>query len=343
MSYNVTHLLSADDLTRPEVEELCDRANAFRIACATKNGAALVASRYRHQAGGTFFEESSTRTRISSTRAMQKLGLDVVSLSGDEAATQKGESMGITALTLGALELDVLVMRLKTEHAVAKAAAEMTEAAKRHADATLPVIINGGDGMNEHPTQALLDVATARNQLGRIDGTRWVFFGDLHYARTINSLLKMLAKFDGMHFTFVASSGLGISKEMRERLEAASISYDETDNLRAAAKGADVVYGVRTQAERHKHGVVASAIVLDHNVLRALKKQAIIMHPGPHGAEIPAYVYHDVRALFPQQQVTTGLYLRVAVFDKLLGSHAYNALLEERLLVTEPAAAPVRV
>lgn len=337
MQQNVTHLLSADDLTRQAIEDLYSRANAFRLACATKTGAALVASRYRNQAGGTFFEEPSTRTRVSSTRAMQKLGLDVVSLTGDEAATQKGESMGTTAFTLGALELDILVMRLKAEHAVAAAADEMTEALKQADTVNMPAIINGGDGMNEHPTQALLDIATARNHLGRIDGTHWVFFGDLHYARTVNSLLKMLLKFDRVRFTFVASPGLGVTKEMRKRLEAHSATFTEVDNLQRAVASADVVYGVRTQAERHRHGVVASNIVLDHDVLRALSGSAIIMHPGPHGAEIPAYVYHDPRAIFPQEQVTTGLYVRVATFDTLLGSHAYNALLEEHLIVSDRA------
>jgi aspartate carbamoyltransferase catalytic subunit len=253
---------------------------------------------------------------MSSEMAAGKvLGMHVSSLTAESAAMIKGETPQRTALTLGATGADLIVMRMPQEDIVAKATVS-----------SLVPVVNAGDGANEHPTQMLLDIATARRKLGVLEGSRWTIFGDIGHSRTLNSLVIALAKYNA-RLTFVYSEGLGPSSRTLHFLKKHKLSYAETSDLRGAVKGAQVLYGIRTQAERHKGKVVDSSVVLNQKVLKCLGPDTIIMHPGPHGPEIIDEVYDQPNAVFPVEQVRMGLHMRSALFDMLLGSYAYRAIM----------------
>ena len=316
------NILSADDFTRQDIEMLTERAQIFGMIMDEHGGASPFKNHYAGMGCVTYFEEPSTRTRIGSEMAAGKvLGMHVSSLAGSEASTVKGETYAHTAMTLGAMGADLLVMRTSKEGSVAEAA--------KYCDAP---VVNGGDGANEHPTQMLLDIATAQDELGRIDGTRWVAFGDVGHSRTLNSLIAGLGKFQDVHLTMVASSDeLGPSARTIDFLEANHVPYDVTSSLKDEVKKADVLYGIRTQAERHLGGVVSSEIVLDKEVMKYMRQgpKTIIMHPGPHGPEIAPEVYDHPNAVFAKKQVRMGVLTRAALFDTILGQSVYSWLRHE--------------
>jgi aspartate carbamoyltransferase catalytic subunit len=321
MAEAMGNILSADDFSRAEIEALCERAEMIGLVLDDhKPGGSPFSDYYRGQSCVTYFEEPSTRTRISSEIAAGSiLGMHVSSLAGEDASTVKGETYGHTALTLGAMGTNLLVMRVPKEGAVAEAA-KMTDT----------LIVNGGDGANEHPTQMLLDIATARKNLGRIDGTHWVAFGDVGHSRTLNSLIGGLGKFEDVQLTLVASEGLGPSARTIDFLEKNHVSYDVRGDLRSVAKKADVMYGIRTQAERHAGGVVCSDIVLDKDVMDRMHSGAIVMHPGPHGPEITDEAYKHPRAVFAKDQVRMGVLTRAALFDAMLGQSVFGAIMHDQ-------------
>lgn len=321
MSELMGNVLSADDFSRQDIEGLCERAEMMGIVLDDHRGHSPFNDIYEGRACVTYFEEPSTRTRISSEIAAGKiLGMHVSALAGEDASTVKGETYAHTAMTLGAMDADLLVMRTPVEGSVAEAA--------KHCDA---LVVNGGDGANEHPTQMLLDIATARKELGRIDGTRWVAFGDIGHSRTLNSLIGGLGKFQDVHLTLVASHDeLGPSDRTIEFLEKNHVPYELGCSLKDEARRADVLYGIRTQAERHIGKVVSSDVILDKDVMDRMHSKAIIMHPGPHGPEITPEVYDHPRAVFAKKQVRMGVLTRAALFDAMLGNTAHGAIMHEQ-------------
>jgi aspartate carbamoyltransferase catalytic subunit len=320
------HILSVDDMSRAFVEDLWGHATL--IGSALKQNPATLLGTYPGQTLINVFGETSTRTRLSFEQAAHFLGMNVQTLTTDTAATVKGETLVRTGRTLSSLRgTSLIVMRLAEEGGVAAAASK----------SRVPVI-SGGDGGNEHPTQAILDVGAARNHLGHIDNTTWTIYGDLRNARTTRSLFRMLGKFPGVQLRLVAPRGLGITRETAKELKERQLTFAEFDDLCVAAKGAHALWGVRDQKERHS-SKVARPIVFNNAVLAAMSPNAIALHPGPACDEVADEAYNDPRTDDPRvlfdEQIAYGVDVRVALIDALLGSRARQSILTPEEAITK--------
>lgn len=315
------HLLSIRDVTREQLEENGRRTELFRAASEHPLGRAALTDVYRGVGGALYFEEHSTRTLGGYFMAMRKLGVDVLPpLNAETAATGKGETLGRTAITLGALGVEVMVMRTEKEGAVAEAA-EMSD---------IP-IINGGDGANEHPSQAKIDVNAFRRELGRIDGLRLGVFGDVGYARVLNSLMLALGYYPDVEVAMVPSAGLGLTEQSARFVEESGLKVYQMDDLHDLVDfKPNVLYGIRSQAKRHKNGAVPNSVVLTPEIMKLLDNPAAT-HAGPHGPEMPEELYNHPRAVFVREQVKTGLYTRMAIVDEKLGSVAFQKIQEGKI------------
>jgi len=261
----------------------------------------------------TFFYEPSTRTRASFEMAMDLLGGKVV-FSTENARTfssvAKGETIEDTIRVLSGYRPDVIVLR-SDEEGMAKRAAEVS---------SMP-IINAGDGMGQHPTQALLDLYTIQKEIGKISGISIAMVGDLARGRTVHSLSYLLGKFFDIKIYFVSLEVARVRDDIKDYLKRHDIWFAEGNDLRAVAPQIDVIYQTRTQKER---GVLLERFeskkgfyVVNKEILTLMKKDAIIMHPLPRNEEISPEVDEDPRAAY-FRQTENGLYVRMALLKMIL-------------------------
>lgn len=267
----------------------------------------------------TFFYEPSTRTRLSFELAMTRLGGRVV-FSTENArqfsSAAKGEVIEDTIRVLCGYEPDVIVLRTDE--------AGMVERAVKYS--TVP-IINAGDGDDQHPTQALIDIFTIKNELGKIDNIVIAMCGDLNKGRTVRSLAYLCAKFSGVRIYFVSPLVAKMRDDVKDYLMEKGVPFEEVLDLREIASEVDVIYSTRAQGERGtilvRYGPPAFWKV-NQEVLNLMKKEAIVMHPLPHLDEIvSAEVDQDPRAAY-FRQAQNGLYVRMALLEMLLGEKKRN-------------------
>jgi aspartate carbamoyltransferase catalytic subunit len=296
------HVVSSEQFDRDMLASLFDRA---RLLDGVRDG------RLQGRIMASLFYEPSTRTRLSFESAMLRLGGSIL---GTEAAHTfssaiKGETLEDTVRMVSAYA-DVIVLRHDQIGAAARAAAV----------ATVPVI-NAGDGPGEHPTQALLDLFTIRREVGRIDGVHVAFCGDLRFGRTARSLALLLAQYRDVRFTFVAPPIVQVGPDIIGRLEERGVPYSLADNLRDIAGSVDVVYQTRVQRERFTEAsefeAARAAFRIDAEFMRALRANAVVMHPLPRVDEIAPEVDSDPRAAY-FRQAANGVALRMALLDWLL-------------------------
>jgi aspartate carbamoyltransferase catalytic subunit len=198
-------------------------------------------------------------------------------------------------------------------------------AAERSASVASVPIINAGDGAREHPSQALLDLYTIRRELGRIDDLTIALVGDLRYGRAPRSLAMLLTRARNVRVLLVSPSEIAMSQDVLDQLASAGMSYEISKDLDGVLPSADVVYMTRVQKERFpdesSYRAVEGRYQLAGQHLRALREDAIIMHPLPRVHEIATEVDADPRAVY-FKQVQNGLYVRMALLDWLLGGSA---------------------
>jgi len=260
----------------------------------------------------TLFCEPSTRTRVSFEMAMRRLGGSVISTSDARAQSSiaKGESLADTIKTLTELSADVIVLRT-SDSGMAERATECTN---------VP-IINAGDGTNEHPTQALLDVYTIQQELDRIDGITVGLLGDLKNGRTVHSLTKLLALFNDVKVILISPDGLGMPSEVLEYLDQRHVSYSVTDDLRGSVEDLDVLYVTRLQRERFGSPEEAQrhegTSAVDTGLVRMMKHNSCILHPLPRVNELTPNIDLDPRAAY-FRQVRNGLCVRMALLKMIL-------------------------
>jgi aspartate carbamoyltransferase catalytic subunit len=295
------HLISISDLTREDVERLLATARSFARSLEremkklpTLRGRTVV----------NVFYESSTRTSSSFELAAKRLSADTMSIKASGSSVDKGESLKDTALTLGAYDPDVIVIR----HPQIGAAQLVIQATKAH-------VVNAGDGKHQHPTQALLDLYTLQEEFGRLDGLHVAIVGDVLHSRVARSLIQALALVDA-RVTLVGPPTL-IPRGIEAMGCETSVEID-------AIGAADVVYVLRMQRERMQEGAnyvpslreYASRWGVTPERLRAGQK---VMHPGPmnRGVEIDPRVADAADALI-ETQVRAGLLTRMAVLYDLL-------------------------
>jgi len=261
----------------------------------------------------SWFEEPSTRTQVSFSMAMSLLGGEV-SFSTENASQfssrAKGESISDTIRILNGYHADLLVGRF----------AKAGDAAKAAHVSNIP-IINAGDGNNQHPTQALLDLYTIFRKFGKIDGLKIALVGDLNNGRTIKSLAYLLGKFGNIRLYFVSPLSMRIGDDIKIYLDKHGISWDEYDNLESVASEVDVIYMTRIQTERGsaltEEELIPGRFSINQKILDLMPADSIITHPLPRQQEIPEYVDSDPRAHY-FIQAENGLYVRMALLLMVL-------------------------
>ncbi|MDO8537915.1 MAG: aspartate carbamoyltransferase [archaeon] len=259
----------------------------------------------------SLFYEPSTRTRFSFEAAMQKLGGNTIST---ENATQfssvtKGESIQDTIRIISQYA-DVIVLRHFEEGSALKAA-----------EVSSVPIINAGDGIGEHPTQAFLDLFTIQKELGSLNNIKIALVGDLLYGRTIHSLIKLLSIYPQTQIHFVSPEQLRIPQKYKQFLENKNISFEETNNLDSVLEKINVLYVTRIQKERFAdielYNSIKNSFEISLPTLDKLADNAVIMHPLPRVKEISPEIDLDRRAAY-FRQARNGLYIRMALLQKLL-------------------------
>lgn len=255
------------------------------------------------------FYEPSTRTASSFAAAILRLGGQVVSVSESSSSVVKGESLPDTIRTLERYS-DVIVLRHPDVGAAAVAAAHCNKP-----------IINGGDGIGEHPSQALLDVFTIREELGTVNGLNITLVGDLKHGRTTHSLVKLLSMYR-VKLTYVSPQSLQMPQNIKDEVEKRGIPQREFTNLDQCLAETDVLYVTRVQKERfasqEEYERVKSGLIITPEVLTGAKDNMIVMHPLPRVDEISPRVDSDPRAAY-FRQMENGMYIRMALFALLLG------------------------
>lgn len=256
------------------------------------------------------FYEPSTRTSSSFIAAMERLGGAVIPIHGVQySSVSKGESLPDTIRTLECYA-DVIVLRHPEVGASAMAA--------RYASKP---VISAGDGVGEHPTQALLDIFTIFSELGTVDGMHVAMVGDLKNGRTVHSLARLLSLFD-VKLTFVSPDILRLPDELKQELVAAGHIVQETGAVEDVIDSADVIYVTRVQKERfadlREYEDVKDSYVITPELMTRARTRMALMHPLPRVGEIHYDVDDDPRAAY-FRQMENGMYVRMALLAAVLG------------------------
>lgn len=316
MQFAGSHILSVQQFERDDVERIfavADRMEPYarrRRVTGVLNGAIL----------GSMFFEPSTRTRVSFGSAFNLLGGEVRETTGFEnSSIAKGESLYDTARVLSGYS-DVITMRHPEVGSVAEFAA-----------ASRVPVINGGDGSNEHPSQALLDLYTIRSEIaahGRsIDQLRIAMVGDLRYGRTVHSLCKLLCRFKGVQVVLVSPDALRMPAEIVDTLRATGHHVLESDQLEESISHVDIVYSTRIQEERfssqEEADLYRGRFRLNQSIYtRHCEPNTVIMHPMPRDSRANARELDDDLNDNPNlaifRQTDNGLLVRMALFALIL-------------------------
>ncbi|HEX7975102.1 MAG TPA: aspartate carbamoyltransferase [Anaerolineales bacterium] len=256
------------------------------------------------------FYEPSTRTSSSFTSAMERLGGSVIPINEVRySSVSKGESLPDTVRTLECYA-DVIVLR----HPEVGASALAAKYARKP-------IINAGDGVGEHPTQALLDLFTILSELGQVESLTVTMLGDLKYGRTVHSLARLLSLYH-VRLNYVSPDILRMPPEIITELKEQGIQQAEYNSLEMVLPDTDVLYVTRVQKERFEdqsvYESVRGAFVITPETLTQAKEHMIVMHPLPRVGEISMEVDDDPRAAY-FRQMEYGLYVRMALLAMVLG------------------------
>lgn len=305
MSLSVKHLLGIRDLQRQDIELIFQTADQFKevLQRPIKKVPTL-----RDTTIVNLFFENSTRTRISFELAEKRLGADTINFSASGSSVSKGETLIDTVNNILSMKVDMVVMRHSASgapHFLAK-------------HINVP-ILNAGDGINEHPTQALLDAFSIRERLGSVEGKKIAICGDIMHSRVALSNIYCLKKL-GAEVTVVGPPTL-IPKYM-----AAALGVNVSYNIREALEWCDVANVLRIQLERQNTPLFSSlreyslAYGVNRELLDSLKKEVVIMHPGPinRGVEINSDVADSGQSII-LDQVENGVAIRMAALYLLAG------------------------
>ena len=291
------HIISTAQFDRVTLEKLFASATRMEKLHKSHKPSKILAGKVM----AAIFYEPSTRTRLSFETAMLKLGGGVISTenAAEFSSAIKGESIEDTIRIVGQYG-DLIVLRHP----------EIGTAARAAKVAQVP-IINAGDGVGEHPTQALLDLYTIKKELGKTENLTVAFVGDLLNGRTVHSLLDVLTRVYKNKIYLVAP----------KKLQLPSAKFETTEDLESVLPKIDVLYMTRIQKERfaslQEYDRIKNAFVLNTRLISKIKKKSIIMHPLPRVTEISPEVDSDPRAAY-FRQAQNGLYMRMALLEMLL-------------------------
>lgn len=316
MEFPGSHILSISQFERFDIDRIFDVANQMEPYAHRKKVTRVLEGAIL----GNMFFEPSTRTRVSFGCAFNLLGGEVRETTGFESsAISKGESLYDTARVLSGYS-DVIAMR----HPVSGSVAEFAAASR------VPVL-NGGDGSNEHPTQALLDLYTIRRELGGknrdIDGMRIAMIGDLRHGRTVHSLCKLLTLYKNITAVLISPAELSMPADIIELLRQVGHKVIVSDRLEDNIRDVDIVYSTRIQEERFATQQEADLYRGKFRLNQAIYTQycqpnTVIMHPLPRDSRAQANeLDNDLNenpnlAIF--RQADNGVLVRMALFAMIL-------------------------
>lgn len=295
-------LLGLKDLSASQIKNILDTAAEMKKIVLSDN---KKTSFLQGKTVINLFYENSTRTRTSFELAAKYMGANAANIASGSSSVAKGETLIDTAQTLDSMGMDILVMRHN-----------MSGAPHLVAPIINASVVNAGDGMNEHPTQALLDMLTMIEHKGHIEGLKVAIVGDVYHSRVVRSNIYGLTKL-GADVTLGGPATLmpmGIEK----------MGVKVFDNVHEAIVDADIVMGLRIQLERQKKGLFPSTseysrfFGVDETRLKLAKPDVVVMHPGPvnRGVELSTTVIDCDKSAITQQ-VTNGVAVRMAVMKML--------------------------
>ena len=317
MDFSGNHILSIDQFDRSDIEKLFAVADKLEPFASKEKITRVLEGAIL----GNMFFEPSTRTRISFGASFNLLGGNVREITEvGSSSLAKGESLADTAQVLSGYS-DIIVLRHPENGSVQK-----------FADASRVPVINAGDGSNEHPSQALLDLYTIEKELSlnnkNLDNLRIALVGDLKYGRAVHSLCKILSKFSNVNMNLVSPGELRLPEDLLHQLNEAGVSVIQTENLEEGISGVDIIYVTRVQEERFKNKEDANKyrglLSLNQSIYTAnCEPNTVIMHPLPRDSrsdanELDRDLYENPNlAIF--RQADNGVVIRMAIFALVLG------------------------
>lgn len=316
MDFSGSHILSIDQFDRSDIEKLFSVADKLEPYASKEKITRVLEGAIL----GNMFFEPSTRTRISFGASFNLLGGNVREITEVESSSlAKGESLADTAQVLSGYS-DIIVMRHPEINSVQK-----------FAEASRVPVINAGDGSNEHPSQALLDLYTIQKELSQnnksIDGLRIALVGDLKFGRAVHSLCKILSLYDDVKMNLISPEELKLPIELVESISAKGVTITETENLEDGISEVDIIYVTRVQEERFKNKQDADKyrglLSLNQSIYTAnCEPNTVIMHPLPRDSrsdanELDSDLYENPNlAIF--RQADNGIVIRMAIFTLVL-------------------------
>ena len=296
------NLISMKDLKKEEILYFMDIAQKIEKGELSPDMSRKVAA--------LMFYEPSTRTHFSFATAMKKMNGQTITMRGTKnSSVSKGESFADTLLTI-AQYADIIVIRTAIEGS-ARYAGEIVD---------VPVV-NAGDGANQHPTQALLDLYSIIKTQGSLENLTIGVAGDLKFGRTVHSLVQAMSDFNPK-FKFISPSFLKMPKHIKEDLAEQNIDFEELDDIEDKIDELDILYVTRIQKERfadiEDYERVKGSYILNKSMLNNVKENFKVMHPLPRVDEISTDVDNTPYAYY-FQQAKNGVYMRQAIISILLG------------------------
>ena len=299
-------IISVSQFDRTKLDYILSVGNEMKILVERFGSADLLQGKIL----ANLFYEPSTRTSSSFMAAMLRLGGQVIPINNVQySSVTKGESLPDTVRTLESYS-DIIVIRHP----------EVGSAATAAHYASKPVI-NAGDGVGEHPTQALLDLYTIVEALGNVGGLKVAMVGDLKFGRTVHSLTKLLVNYP-VEFVFVSPEILRMPQDVLDVVDASGHTYEQREDVHDIIGDVDVLYVTRVQKERFtdlaEYDQVKDRYIVDPQLMSRAKERMIVMHPLPRVNEISYAVDSDPRAAY-FRQMRNGMYIRMALLAAVLG------------------------
>jgi len=305
-SFKGKDILHGNQFSRKDIDGIINVASGFEKELKKKDSLTLLKGKIL----ATLFFEPSTRTRLSFEAAMQRLGGGVISLGSVESSSvAKGETLADTVRTVSQYA-DAIVIRHPR-----------TGSAKEAADAAPIPVINAGDGIGQHPTQALLDIFTIKKEMGSLKNLTVSMVGDLKYGRTVHALAELLSLFQARLY-FVSPLALRMPEEITSGLKAKGIEVVETEDMSKGASESNLIYMTRIQKERFsdlsEYEKAKGSYILNKSFLDRIKKKMIILHPLPRVDEISTDV-DDYPGAAYFRQMKNGVFVRMALLAMIFG------------------------
>lgn len=300
------HVLSVNMFTKESLNEIFNLAQAFRTYVQKERSIDHI---LKGKIMASIFYEVSTRTSCSFSAAMHRLGGSVIYVDSQSSSVQKGESLEDTVNVMAGYS-DVVVIRHPEPGAVSRVAQHCRKP-----------ILNAGDGTGEHPTQALLDVFTIREEIGTVNGLIITLVGDLKHGRTAHSLARLLTLYD-VQLRYVTPPGLGMPEKITEFVTKQGIPQSTMSSLEEALPDSDVVYMTRIQRERfaseEEYNKACGVLVMTPQLMTQAKRKMVVLHPLPRVFEISPELDSDPRAAY-FRQAEGGVYVRMALLAMVIG------------------------